>query len=144
MNKNFVKTAWRNLLKNRTFSILNIAGLAIGLSCFLLITMYVVDELSYDRYNEKADRIYRVNSDIRCGGTDLNLAVCSDPMGATLKRDYPEVEEFTRIYNSSGSKLIKKGNEWINEDLVAHADSTLFNVFTLPAIAGDTKTALNE
>ena len=144
MIKNFIKTAWRNLLKNRTFSILNIAGLAIGLSCFLLITMYVVDELSYDRYNEKADRIYRVNSDIRFGGTDLNLAVCSDPMGATLKRDYPEVEEFTRIYNSSGSKLIKKGNEWINEDLVAHADSTLFNVFTLPAIAGDTKTALNE
>ena len=62
----------------------------------LLITMYVVDELSYDRYNEKADRIYRVNSDIRFGGSDLNLAVCSDPMGATLKKDYPQVEQYAR------------------------------------------------
>ncbi len=144
MLKNLFKTAWRNLLKNRTFSIINIAGLAIGLSCFLLITMYVVDELSYDKYNTKADRIYRVNSDIRFGGTDLKLAVCSDPMGATLKRDYPEVEEYVRFYNSNGSKLIKKANEWINEDYVTHADSTLFNVFTLPAVAGDTKIALNE
>ena len=144
MLKNYLKTAWRNLVKNKTFTIINIAGLAIGLSCFLLITMYVLDELSYDMYNTKADRIYRVNSDIRFGGTDLPLAVCSDPMGATLKKDYPEVEEFARFYASSGSKLIKKGNEWINEGAVTHADSTLFKIFTLPAIAGDVNTALNE
>ena len=144
MIKNLFKTAWRNLLKNRTFSIINIAGLAIGLSCFLLITMYVLDELNYDKYNEKADRIYRVNSDIVFGGTSLPLAVCSDPMGPTLKKDYPDVEEYVRFYNSRGSKLIKKGNEWINEDAVAHADSTLFKVFTLPSISGDVKTALNE
>src|SRR6266513_670645 len=144
MLKNFFKIAWRNLLKNKTFSIINIAGLAIGLSCFLLITLYVVDELSYDRYNDKADRIYRVNSSLRFGGTDLRLAVCSDPMGATLKKDYPQVEEYLRFYNSSGSKLIRKGNEFINENNVVNADSTLFNVFTLPAIAGNTKTALNE
>src|SRR5436305_432937 len=144
MLKNFIKTAWRNLLKNRTFSVINIAGLAIGLACFLLISMYVVDELSYDRYNEKAHRIYRVNSDIRFGGTDLKLAVCSDPMGATLKRDYPQVEQYCRFYNSRGSKMIKKGNEWINENDVANVDSTVFDVFTLPAIAGDTRTALNE
>jgi putative ABC transport system permease protein len=144
MLRNFIKTAWRNLIKNRTFSIINIAGLAIGLSCFLLISMYVVDEFSYDRYNEKADRIYRINSDIKFGGANLNLAVCSDPMGATLKKDYPQVEQFTRIYVSGGSKMIKKGNDWINEDKVAHVDSTFFDVFTLPAIAGDTRTALNE
>ncbi|MCW3091925.1 MAG: transporter permease [Ferruginibacter sp.] len=144
MIKNYLKIAWRNLLKNKTFSLINIAGLAIGLCSFLLIALYVADELNYDRYNDKADRIYRVNSDIRFGGTDLRLAVCSDPMGATLKRDYPQVEEYVRIYNSSGSKLIKKGNEFIDEQRVAHADSTLFNVFTLPAIEGDTKNALNE
>src|SRR5689334_4222043 len=138
MLRNFIKTAWRNLIKNRTFSIINIAGLAIGLSCFLLISVYVVDELSYDRYNEKADRIYRVNSDIKFGGSTLDLAVCSDPMGATLKKDYPQVEQYTRIYASSGSKMIKKGNDWIIEEKVAHADSTFFDVFTLPAIAGDT------
>jgi putative ABC transport system permease protein len=109
-----------------------------------MIALYVTDELSYDRYNEKADRIYRINSDIRFGGTDLIMAVSSDPMGAALKKDYPQVEEFARLYASSGSKLIKKGNEYINEAHVANADSTLFNVFTLPGLAGDTKTALNE
>lgn len=144
MFSNFLKTAWRNLLKNKVFSFINILGLAIGLCCFLLITMYVVDETSFDKFNKKADRIYRINSDIRFGGTDLVLPVTSDIMGATLKKDYPQVEEFTRIYASSGAKLIKKGNEYINEGAVAHADSTIFRVFTLPAIAGDVNTALNE
>lgn len=144
MLKNYLKVAWRNIVKNRTFSIINVAGLAIGLACFILIAMYVMDEISYDKYNVKADRIYRVNSDIRFGGTDLKLAVCSDPMGATLKKDYPQVEQYTRIYASSGSKLIKKGDVFINEDRVAHADSTFFDVFTLPTISGNTQTALNE
>jgi putative ABC transport system permease protein len=144
MLKNYLKIGWRNLLKNKGFSIINITGLAAGLACFILIALYVADELSYDRYNEKADRIYRVNADINIGGNKLHLAVNSDPMGATLKKDYPQVEEYTRFYNSSGSKLIKKGSQYINEDKVVHADSTLFNVFTLPAIMGDTKTALNE
>jgi putative ABC transport system permease protein len=144
MFSNFLKTAWRNLLKNKAFSIINILGLAIGLCCFLLITMYVLDETSFDKFNRKAERIYRINSDIRFGGTDLVLPVSPDIMGATLKKDYPQVEEFTRIYASSGAKLIKKGNEYINEGAVAHADSTLFRVFTLPAIAGDVNTALNE
>ncbi len=144
MFTNYLKIAWRNLLKNKTFSFINIAGLAIGLSCFILIALYVADELSYDRYNEKAGRIFRINADINMGGTNLHLAVCSDPMGATLKKDYPQVEEFVRFFNSNGSKLIKKGNEFIDEQRVAHADSTLFSVFTLPAIDGDTKNALNE
>ncbi|MEP7373247.1 MAG: ABC transporter permease [Chitinophagaceae bacterium] len=144
MIKNYLKIAWRNLVRNRTFSLLNIIGLATGLACFILMALYVADELSYDRYNEKADRIYRVNSDLVFGGNKLHMAVTCDPMGATLKKDYPQVEEYVRFFNSKGSKLIKKGNEFINEDNVVHADSTLFNVFTLPAIAGDTKTALNE
>lgn len=144
MVTNFLKTAWRNLLKNKIFSFINIAGLAIGLSCFILITLYVADEMSYDQYNEKAARIFRINADVNMGGTNLHLAVCSDPMGATLKNDYPQVEEFVRFYNSNGSKLIKKGNQFIEEKRVVHADSTLFSVFTLPALSGDTKTALNE
>ncbi len=144
MIRNYIKIAWRNLLKNRTFTMVNIVGLAIGLACFILIALYVADELSYDRHHEKADRIYRVNSDLRIGGTDLHLATCSDPMGAALKDDYPQVETFTRLYASSGSKLIKQGSQFLNESRVVHADSTLFDVFTLPAIAGDTKNALNE
>ena len=144
MLSNYLKIAWRNLLKNKTFSLINIIGLASGLACFILIALYVADELSYDRYNEKASRIYRINSDIVFGGNKLHLAVASDPMGAALKNDYPQVEEYVRFYTSSGSKLIKKGDQYINENDVAHADSTLFDVFTLPVIAGDAKTALNE
>ncbi len=144
MYANNFKIAVRNLLKYKGFSAINILGLALGLACFLLISMYVADELSYDRYNEKADRIFRVHSSIRFGGTDLNLAVCSDPMGSTLKKDYPQVEEFTRLYTSEGSKLIKKGGEFINEDRVVFVDSTFFQVFSLPALIGDNKTALFE
>ena len=144
MFSNYFKIALRNLLKNKAFSFINITGLACGLACFLLIAVYVLDEISYDRYNQYADRIYRINSDIRFGGTDLHLPVSSDLMGATLKKDYPEVEQYTRLYNSNGPKLIKKGNSFINEDRVIHADSTLFNVFTFKTIDGDTKKALND
>jgi putative ABC transport system permease protein len=144
MIKNYLKIAWRNLVKNRTFSLINIIGLATGLACFILIALYVADELSYDKYHEKASRIYRVNADIRFGGNDLKLATNSDPMGATLKKDYPQVEQYVRFYNSRGAKLIKKRNEFINEPNVVHVDSTLFDVFTFRVISGNTRTALNE
>jgi len=144
MLKNYLKIAWRNIVKNKLFSFINIAGLAIGLCCFTLIALFVLDELSYDRYNKKADQIYRLNSDLLFGGTEQKLSVTSDAMGSTLKKDYPAVEQYTRIYNSNGPKQVKKDNVFITEYNVAHADSTLFDVFTLPAIAGDTKTALNE
>jgi len=144
MIKNYLKIAIRNLWKNKTFSFINIAGLATGLGCFLLIALYVLDELSFDKYNANADRIYRINSDIRFGGADLHMPVTSDMMGQILKKDYPQVEQYTRLYTFNGDKLVKKGNEYINEEHVAHADSTFFDVFTLPAIEGDTRTALNE
>lgn len=144
MLHNYFKIALRNLWRHKGISIINVLGLAIGLTCFITIGMYVLDELSYDKYNKFSDRIFRINSDIRFGGTDLIMAVSADPMGATLKKDYPQVEEFTRIYNSEGAKLIKKGTEFINEARVTYVDSTFFSVFTLPAIAGDARTALNE
>ncbi|HRH60134.1 MAG TPA: ABC transporter permease, partial [Chitinophagaceae bacterium] len=134
----------RNLWKNKAFTAINIAGLAIGLACFILIALYVVDERSYDRWTADAENIYRVDADIKFGGNELALAVSSDPMGPTLKRDYPQVEEYTRIYASEGSKLVKKGNEYISEDHIVYVDSTFFSIFTLPAVAGNTKTALNE
>ncbi|HWJ29304.1 MAG TPA: ABC transporter permease, partial [Flavisolibacter sp.] len=92
MFRNYFKVAVRNLWKNKTFSFINVLGLATGLCCFLLIALYVMDELSYDRYNEKADRIYRINADVKFGGTDLHMPVTPDVMGAALKKDYPQVE----------------------------------------------------
>ncbi len=137
MLKNYLLTAWRNLIKNKTFSILNVTGLAIGIACFILIANYIVDELSYERWNQNAGRLYRVDADIIIGGSELNLAVSSDPMGPTLKQDYPQVEEYVRLYASSGSKLIKKGDEFIEEGNVVHADSTLLRIFPFEVLAGD-------
>jgi putative ABC transport system permease protein len=103
--------------------------------------LYVTDELGYDKYNEKADRIYRVDGDIRFGGNHFVLAVASAPMGPALKRDYPEVEHMVR-FRGYGGFLVKKGNDNLQENNVIYADSTLFNVFTLPMIVGNPATAL--
>src|SRR5207344_3133989 len=84
MLKDYFKIAFRNLWKNKGYTAINIFGLACGLAVCLLITLYVVDELSYDRYNKNADNIYRVDADLKFGGNQLHLAVASDPMGATL------------------------------------------------------------
>ncbi|GAA0730138.1 ABC transporter permease [Aquimarina litoralis] len=142
MIRNYLKIAWRNLIKNKGITFINTVGLSLGICCFILIALFVTDEVSYDRFHEKADQIYRINSDILFGGTEMHMAVSSDPMGATLKKDYPEVEEYTRIYASEGSKLIRKGTELIDEYAIAYVDSTFFNVFTFPALKGNPKTAL--
>ena len=144
MFRNYIKVALRNLWKNKIFSVINVVGLAIGLCCFMLISLYVVEELSYDRHHRAADRIYRINSDIRFGGNEIHVTQTSDMMGAALRKDYPEVEEYTRIYSSNGNKLIKKDGSYLNEFRLAHVDSTFFKVFTIPGLAGNTLTALNE
>lgn len=143
MFRNYFKVAFRNLWKNKGYSAINILGLAIGLATCLLIMIYVVDELSYDKFNKKADRIYRVDGDINFGGTHWILAVAPDPMGATLKKDFPQVEQYVRFRNYGGFR-VKKGNDNVQENSVIHVDSTLFDVFTLPVIHGDTKTALDD
>ena len=143
MLRNYFRVAIRNLQRNKGFSIINIAGLAIGLATCLLIMLYVLDELSYDRYNKEADRIYRVDGDIRVGGSQFVCASAPGPMGPTLRQDYPEVEQETRFRNYGGF-LVRKGTQNIMEDKVIYADSTLFRVFTLPMIQGDPATALRE
>jgi putative ABC transport system permease protein len=141
MFKNYLKTAFRNLWKSKGFSFINIVGLAIGLATCLLIIIFVMDELSYDRYNKKADRIYRFDGDILFGGNHFVLATAPAPAGPTLLRDYPEVEKECR-FRGRGGFLVKKGNQNIREGRVVYADSTVFDVFTLPMIDGDPHTAL--
>jgi putative ABC transport system permease protein len=144
MFKNYFKIAFRSLWKNKGYSTLNILGLAVGLATCLVIILYIVDELSYDRFYKNAGNIYRINSDIKFGGSNLHFTQTSDMMGQLLKKDYPQVEEYARIYNNSGSKLIKKGTDFIEEERVVNADSTFFRIFNLPVIDGDTRTALDE
>ncbi|GAB3316467.1 ABC transporter permease [Larkinella ripae] len=145
MLTNYLKIALRNLRKQRGFTFINIFGLATGLACCLLITLYVADELSYDRFHEKADRIYRVNSDIMFGGNDMHMAVSPDPMGPTLLKDYPQVENFVRLHGR-GTWLVKRAGQpnSLREKDILFADSTLFDVFTLPLLAGNPKQALVE
>jgi putative ABC transport system permease protein len=142
MIKNYLKIAIRSLLRNKVFSFINIAGLSIGLACCMLISLYVFDELSYDRFHEKADRIYRLDMSIKFGGTENDYAVSSAPAGATFMQDYPFVENFVRIRENATQ--IKKGNQTITEYEVAFADSTLFEVFTFPLVAGNPKKALAQ
>jgi putative ABC transport system permease protein len=141
MLRNYFKTAIRNLWKSKGFSAINIIGLAIGLSTCLLILIFVMDELSYDRYNVKADRIYRLDGDIKFGGNHFILAVAPAPAGPALRQDYPEVEKEVR-FRQQGGRLVKKGNQNIQEEALIWADSTVFDVFTLPMIAGNPHTAL--
>src|SRR5215218_10750526 len=143
MFRNYFKVALRNLWKNKGYSAINIFGLAIGLATCLLITLYVVDELSYDRYNKNANRIYRVNADIKFGGDLQKLAVAPDPLAFTLVNDYPQVENAVRFRNY-GTSLVKKGTQNIKEERIIFTDSTLFDVFTLPMLAGNPKKALAE
>jgi len=143
MIRNYIKTAYRSLVKNKGFTILNVLGLSLGLASCLLITFYVVEELSYDRYNTKADRIYRVNEDLKLGENNVRYAVCMPPLAQALKSDFPYVENTVRIKNA-GSRHIKKGAESILENNMAFADPSLFDVFTLPMISGSPASALAE
>ena len=143
MFRNYIKTAFRNIVKSKFYSSLNIIGLAVGLATCLLILVYVLDELSYDRYNANADRIFRVNNEIKFGNNHLDLAVCAALQGSTMVREMPQIEQYTRL-KWHGNLHFRKGSENLSEGRVAFADSTLFDVFTLPVISGNARTALKD
>lgn len=143
MFRNYLKIAVRSLWKNKSFSALNIAGLAMGLAACLLILLYVKDELSYDKFNKNANRIYRIDTDIRFGGSDFKIATAPDPLAKTLMQEFPQVEVAGRFRNN-GNLLFRKGQENIMEDKVIYADASLFKIFTLPAIDGNPEQGLTQ
>jgi len=143
MIRNYIKTAFRSLQKNKGFTAINVLGLALGLATCLLIVFYVADELSYDRYNENAGRIYRVNEQLKLGDNKVEYAVCMPPLAKTLKNDFPDVENTVRL-KSIGGMHVKKGNENIVEYNTLFADPSIFDVFTLPMLYGNKATALTE
>ncbi|RYU92429.1 FtsX-like permease family protein [Mucilaginibacter terrigena] len=143
MFKNYIKTAFRSLKKNKGFTIINVFGLALGLCVCMLIVFYVIDELGYDKFNTKADRIYRANDEIRFGGNTNSYAVSPAPMAQTFLNDFPEVELAVR-FRDRGSFKVRKGDENVQEQHVLYADPQIFDVFTLPMLHGDPKTALKN
>jgi len=128
MIKNYLKIAWRNLLRNRVFSAINIIGLAIGLASCMLISLYVLDELSFDRYNEKADQIVRVVFKGTMHGGKINESHVMPPTAATLKADYPEVIEATRLRQAGKPKVLIGRHQYSDENM-AFVDANFFKVF---------------
>ena len=145
MVKNYLKIAVRNLLRHKGYSLINIAGLAIGMACCILILLFVQDELSYDRYHKKAEQIHRLVLEIQAPGKIIDIALSSAPIGPALVNDYPEVSNAVRFCSSFGQKaLISYGDTRLYEDRFFFADSTVFDVFTFPLMKGNPKTALKE
>jgi len=136
-----LKIVFRNIKKNKVYSFINIAGLSIGVACFILVSLHVKDELSYDQFHEKGDRIYRVVYEINRPGSLSNTAMTPAPLGPAMLNDYPEVENFTRL--SFQEVSMRRGDKRFYEEL-CYADSRLFEVFTFPLKKGDPTTALRE
>ncbi|UCC38535.1 MAG: ABC transporter permease [Candidatus Aminicenantes bacterium] len=141
MFKNYLRIAIRNVQRHKGYAFINIAGLAIGMTCCILIIAYVVTELSYDKYHENADKIYRIGAEVNMGGFTGSLAVSNAPLGPVLKQDYPEVMNAARIRPISKT-LVKYEDRQFYEEQILHADKTIFDIFSFPMIKGDPKTAL--
>jgi putative ABC transport system permease protein len=143
MIKNYFKVAFRSLMRSKSFTAINIFGLTLGITTCLLILLFVQNELSYDSFNEKADRMVRVVFRGAVQGEKMKEAMVMPPVAQTLKQEYPEVLEATRL-RRYGYPRITYGDKTFKENAFAYADSNFFQVFTLPFLKGDPKTALLE
>lgn len=144
MIRNYLTVALRNLLRQPVYSLINVVGLAIGMAACVLIVLYIQDELSYDRYHPNADRIYRIVDDIESGGQTIQTAGSPLSWAPALKRDYPEVEQFVRMRGTASSWLFHRETTQFYEKKVVWAEDGLFDLFDIPLVAGDPKTALVE
>ena len=144
MLKNYLRTAFRNIRKYKAYSFINIAGLAIGMACCILIIQFVRDELSYDRYHEKADRIYRlVDALDESKPTSRYFALSSAPFAPTLIKEFPEVEDAARLFMGRRRMVSRQENKHY-EDGIIFADASLFRIFTFPLKKGNPETALEN
>lgn len=143
MIRHFFKTAWRNLLRNQLYSVINILGIALGLAAFWLVALYVGDELSYDKIYPNADRIYRLAQHASWDGGKLDIVPTSPPFASELKARFPEVEEAVRLDLEGGGVINYLGNTFKQND-VCFADAGFFRVFERPFLFGNAATALQQ
>jgi putative ABC transport system permease protein len=143
MLKNYFTVAIRNLSKHSFYSLINVAGLSIGLAICFIIILFVINETSYDKHFANGDRIYRVKSEIKFGGNHYNMLYAPPVMANTLASEYPEVEAAIR-FRERGSYLVKRNVDNIKEDHVIWTDKDFFKVFSIPVLAGNAETALAE
>ncbi len=143
MLTNNLLTAYRNLKRHKIYSIINIAGLAVSLAACWLIFLYIKDELSFDRFNEKADRIVRVVQHQSWDGGNLNIALTSAPFAPALKQNFPQIEDAVRI-DAEGGDLISTGNSAIKVNDIISSDPSLFRIFSYDFLEGSPATALSD
>ncbi len=144
MIKNYFLIAWRYALRNKAYTLINLFGLAIGITSSLLILLFVLDEISFDRHNVHFNEIYRICIRGKIQGNEMEAALSNAAMGATLKSDFPEVEEFTRLYTFDGDPVVRYGEKAFIEEYFYYADSTFFNVFTTHVLYGDPEEMLKR
>ena len=142
MIKNYLLIAWRNLLKHKTFSLVNILGLAIGIAACMVIFIYVRHELTFDQYNKNADRIARITATVHAPGSDIVMAPTPALLATTLKKDYPEVEAAVRLEKSR--QTIRVNNDYFKEEDFYWTDQTVFTVFSFELLEGKTAGALDK
>jgi len=145
MLRNYLRSAWRNITRHKFISFINIFGLTVGLTCCLLIITYLINELSYDRYNTNADRTYRVTRTFisKNGEENLHLSSIAPAFTPLLKAAFPDIQEITRIY-PNGTTIFRYKEKMFNEQNGVFADENFCDVFTVNITEGDKKTALND
>jgi putative ABC transport system permease protein len=143
MLKNLITIALRNIRKDKTYSAINILGLTVGITCSVFLLMYILDELSYDRYHKDADNIYRVVSNIKEPDNAFTWAVAQIPLAEELRDNYPEVKNVVRFFGL-GRTLYKNGEKAFYEERFYLADSTVFEMFDYKFLYGDIGTSLDE
>ena len=142
MFSNYIKVAFRNLARNKVFSVINILGLSIGLTISFLIILFVIDELRYDRFHNNAGDIYRVSSRGEIGGQPFHTTKNTARLVPEMMRDFNEVIEYTRIYKVPQSAYLEHGNKKFYEERILFVDTSFFSVFSYKLIAGDPESAL--
>jgi putative ABC transport system permease protein len=140
MLRNYLLIAFRTMARHPGYTALNVVGLALGLACAFFILHFVQDERSYDRFHPHADRTYRLVADQYTASDTSYAAITSAPMAPAVAAEFPEVEAFTRLFPVQ--PLVARGDLWRYEERVFFADSTFFEVFHFPLVAGDPATAL--
>ncbi|WP_034923303.1 ABC transporter permease, partial [Candidatus Accumulibacter vicinus] len=143
MLKNYLLVAFRNISRQKFYAFLNVMGLTVGIASCLFITMYVKDEISYDRMHPDADRMYRVNLDAKLAAQEIAVAVSCPPMAAALIQEVPEVESVVRV-QQNGSVVMKYEDKAFTQERVFSADSNFFSFFNFPLVEGNSKNALKE
>ncbi len=145
MLRNYIKIAFRNLLRYKFISFINLFGLTVGLTCCLIILTYLVNELSYDKFNKDADQIYRVTRSFNTpdGIETLHLSEVAPPFGPLLQHDFPDIQKMTRLL-SNGSTTIRYKENLFTEKDVYFADENFFNFFPVGITRGNPKTSLTD